>query len=241
LERPNGSDLDAPPLPVLPPPTPETEAELERLLGHTEALLDREDGALEKLRSLPTTVRALVAAGGATLAVLGVYALMRRSDFSMIPGWQVALATVTCAVPLVALLWFSLAPLHRVEPRPEHAGALIGTGFALPFVWASLPPLEFARATPGATRHGCLVLGLLLGGAFLALLRALDRAADDDPRTLAMGAAAGGLVANLSLAFYCPEVRLVHLGLVHAPVGLVLLLLYRRIVSRRRPHVAATR
>ncbi len=232
MERQNGSDPEAPPLANLPTATPELETEVERLLGETEALLDREQGPRSKLRSLPSGSRSIVAAAGAVLAVICVYAFARRSDFSEIPAWQLALVTASYAAPLAGLVWCLLSPLYRVEVRPERARRLILGSFALPFVWAVLPPLAFGHTGSGTTRHGCVFLGLTLGGLFIGLLRALDRAADGDPRSVAMGAAAGGLVANLGVALYCPETRLLHLALVHAPLGLLLLFVYRRVARR---------
>jgi hypothetical protein len=200
---------------------------VENLLGQTEALLDREEGAHSSLRSLSTAIRSLVAAAGTGLAVALVLAFWRRNDLAILPAWQIALAAAVCIAPLSGLVWFLLAPLYRVEARPRVAAALIIAGLAVPFLWAMVPSLMFGHGQ-GATRHGCLFLGLGLGGLFIGLLRALDRVADADPRSLVMGAAAGGLVANLALAFYCPETRVLHLALVHAPLGLLLLLMYRR-------------
>jgi hypothetical protein len=203
------------------------DAEVEHLLGQTEALLDREEGARSKLRSLSARSRALIAAVGAALGVALVLGFARRSDFVTVPAWQLAVVTASYGIPLSALVWLLLSPLYRIEARPKEAAAILAAAFALPFLWAVLPSFTFAHGE-GATRHGCLFLGLGLGGLFIGLLRALDRAADGDPRSLAMGAAAGGLLANLALTFYCPETRILHLALVHAPLGVALLLLYRR-------------
>jgi hypothetical protein len=203
--------------------------EVERLLVATQLLLDGERGPRSSLSSLSTAARGLIAALVAVLAVGGVFWRVRRADLAFVPGWQLALAGASYAVVLGFLLWRILLPLHRLEARPEHAGALLGTAFGLPFMWALMPPHAFARVLQAADiRHDCLPLGLVIGGAFVALLRVLDRAADRDPRGIAMGAAAGGLVANLALAVHCPETRVLHLVIAHAPIGLLLFWLYRR-------------
>lgn len=227
-----GSD-SAPPVIRLPTPSRALDAEVESLLGQTEALLDREEGTLSRLRSLSTVSRNLIAAAGTALAVTLVLVFARRGDFDSLPGWQLALATAVYVLPLGGMVWLLLSPLYRVGPRPRQAAAVIAAAFALPFIWAVVPTLTFAHGQ-GATRHGCLFLGLGLGGLFVGLLRALDRAADGDPRSLAMGAAAGGLLANLALTFYCPETRILHLAIAHAPLGFLLLLLYRRALRLAR-------
>jgi hypothetical protein len=210
-------------------PDVDPDPELERLLGDVEGLLDRERGVRSRLRSLSTLSRGLIAAGAAVLAVVAVFLLVRRADFALVPFWQLALAGASYAVPLGLLIWQLLLPLHRVEARHGQATALIATAFAVPFVWALIPPHAFAHIVrAGDIRRDCLFVGLALGGAFVALLRVLDRAADTDPRGMAMGAAAGGLVANLGLVLHCPQTRMAHLVLVHAPIGLFLLWIYRR-------------
>jgi hypothetical protein len=211
------------------------DAEIDRLLGQTEALLDREEGVRSRVRSLSTASRTLIAAAAAVLMVGVVVVFARRSDLGALPAWQLVLAAAFYGAPLGCVVWLLLSPLYHVEARPREAVALLAAGFGLPFVGAFLPSLVFAHGE-GPTRHGCLLLGLGLGGLFIGLLRAMDRAADRDPRSLALGAAAGGLVANLALTFYCPETRVLHLAIAHAPLGFLLLFLYRRALRlpRRR-------
>lgn len=229
MNRQNGNDPGLRPLPRLGVQPPEVDPEVERLLRETEALIDEDRGASSAVRRLSTGTRVLAACAASALAVALVAAFAPRSDLAGIPAWQLAVATVVQAAPIAALVWCVLAPLQRVELRPEHSFAVIVVGFSLPFLWAVIPPLASAQGH-GFTRHGCLLVGLALGGLFIAALRALDRVADGDPRGVALGAAAGGLVANLALAFYCPDSRWLHLAIAHAPIGLLLLLVYRRAV-----------
>ncbi len=241
LERPSGNEPEAPPLPLpadLRPPA--EDPDVERLLGNLEKLLDEEQGFRSKVRSLPTATRGLVAGGAALFAVLCVFLLVRRADFAAVRPWQLELAIGSYMLPLGILIWRLLLPLHRVETRSEHFAALITASFALPFLWAVVPPRAIAHVLQAADiRRDCLLLGLLVGGAFIALLRLLDRAADGDPRSLAMGAAAGGLLANLALVIHCPQTRFLHLALGHAPIGLLLLWAYRRAARWGAPPRAA--
>lgn len=208
--------------------------EIERLLGNVEALVERDNGAVGKLRGLPTPGRWAIAATVVTALVGVVFALLRRENLEAVPTWYLALLAVSYIVPLTLLVGKVLAPLHRVESLPERSDLVLVAAFVLPFLWALLPPGALSHtAHTVAIKRDCLALGIALGALTIVALRALDRAADTEPRTVPMVAAAGGLVANLALVLHCPQTRLLHLVLVHAPIGLVLLFLYRRALSFR--------
>ena len=66
----------------------------------------------------------------------------------------------------------------------------------------------------------------------MGLLRVLDRSTTEG-RSLLVPAAAGGILANIALFVHCPAVSPLHLVLIHAPVGLVLLLGYKGFRSTR--------
>jgi hypothetical protein len=208
----------------------EVDPDVARLLGNLESLLDEEEQRPESVvRSLSTGFRIAIATALAALAVTVVFAFVRRADFAAIPHWQLLVVGTSYAVVAGLLVWRVLLPLHEAETRSEHATALITAAFALPFVWAVVPPHAFGRVLQAEEiRRDCLVLGIGIGGAFIALLRVLDRAADTDPRGVAMVAAAAGLVANFALTLHCPQTGLAHLAIGHAPIGLLLFWIYRR-------------
>jgi hypothetical protein len=82
-----------------------------------------------------------------------------------------------------------------------------------------------------------------LGGALLALLRGLDRGAHRGEHSVLLAAAAAGVLANLALCFHCPLTGPLHLATVHAPIGFVLFLSYRRLMryfALRSSRVAAS-
>jgi hypothetical protein len=213
--------------------------EIERLLGTVEALVEKDGGPIGKLRGLPTGARWALAAGTITSLVAMVIVLLRRDDFESCPTWYLALMAASYAVPLTVLVGRVLAPLHRLDSLPERGDLVVGAAFCLPFLWALFPASLLSHAAQAvAIKKDCLALGVALGALTIVALRALDRAADTEPRTAAMVAAAGGLVANLALVFHCPQTRLLHLALVHAPIGLVLLFVYRRVTSWRAARAA---
>ena len=66
----------------------------------------------------------------------------------------------------------------------------------------------------------------------------VDRAPETNLRAAALLSAAGGLTANLALVFHCPKTQPLHLLLVHAPIGLLLLVVSRRLLLRLAPRRA---
>jgi hypothetical protein len=213
--------------------------EIERLLGTVEALVEKDSGPIGKLRGLPTGARWALAAVTVTSLVALVIVLLRRDDFESCPTWYLALMVASYAVPLTVLVGRVLAPLHRLDSLPERGDLVLGAAFCLPFLWSLFPASLLLHAAQAvAIKKDCLALGVALGALTIVALRALDRAADTEPRTVPMVAAAGGLVANLALVFHCPQTRLLHLALVHAPIGLLLLFVYRRVTSWRAARAA---
>jgi hypothetical protein len=91
------------------------------------------------------------------------------------------------------------------------------------------PKRAYPVDTAGAGKN-CFVVGVALGVALLTLLRGLDRSAHRGENSVLLAAAASGLLANLALCFHCPLTGALHLATVHAPIGFVLLLSYRRLL-----------
>jgi len=209
------------------------DTEMERLLGRLRSSLDEEKGPKGALRALPTWARFALAGAGILAMVAGVFLTARRADFDAYPPIRLSLWVVSYVGLLALLASRTLRPLFRtIEPAGREM-ALVAACFAAPFVWALIPPahlLHFVDTTGGG--RDCLVLGVALGTAVIVLMRALDRAPDSNFRAAALGAAAGGLTANLALVFHCPKTHPLHLLVVHAPIGLVLLFAYRRVLKR---------
>lgn len=209
------------------------DAELDWLLGEVHASLAQERGAVAAVRAMPTAVRAaLVTAGIATMIAL-VVVFAPRVDFEAFPPARLAVVAGSYVALLVLIASRALRPLHSTMEPAGREMALTAACFLAPFAWAFLPPpvlSHFVDTTGGG--KDCLVLGLALGAAVIALIRFVDRAPDTNFRAAALLAAAGGLTANLALVFHCPKTQPLHLLLVHAPIGLLLLFVARRVLRR---------
>ena len=202
-------------------------ADFERLLGGVHASLDAERGLQSRLRALPTRVRSLLVATAVALVVGGALAFARRVDFDAYPPWRLFLNAATYAGLLAFVSSLVLRPLHRRPVSASWETALATASFLAPFCWALAPVPVLSRVVdPAGGGRDCLVVGIALGTALLVLFRSLDRAPQTNLRSAALFAAGAGLLANLALVFHCPRTRPMHLALVHAPMGLLLLFAY---------------
>jgi hypothetical protein len=202
-------------------------SDFERMLGRVHASLDAERGLRGRLRALPTRVRSLLVATAVILVGGGALVFARRVDFDAYPRWRLLLNAATYAGLLALVSSLVLRPLHRRPVSASWETALATVGLLAPFGWALAPMPVLSRAVdPVGGGRDCLVVGIVLGTALAVLLRSLDRAPQTSLRSAALFAAGAGLLANLALVFHCPRTRPMHLALVHAPMGLLLLFAY---------------
>ena len=208
-------------------------SEFEKLLGRVHSSLDAERGLRGRLRALPTRVRALLVATAIALVVGSELIFSRRVVFDAYPLWRLAATAATYTGLLALVSSFALRPLYRSAVSAANETAVLVASFAAPFCWALAPSPTLAHvvASAGGGRD-CLVVGIALGTVLIIVFRALDRAPQTNFRSAAVFAAAAGLLANLALACHCPRTLPRHLALVHAPIGLLLLLVYRRVLVR---------
>jgi hypothetical protein len=209
------------------------------LLDEVHASLDRERGPVAALRALSTPARTVLVGLAVAAMVLGVFLVARRADFVAYSPLRIALVAASYVALLGLLVSRALRPLYRTAEPAGREMALVAACFFAPFVWAAIPSpalSHFVDISGGG--KDCLLLGLAFGAAVIGLVRLLDRAAESNFRAAAMLSAAGGLTANLALVFHCPQTRALHLLLVHAPIGLLLLFVYRRLQARMVPRRA---
>jgi hypothetical protein len=215
------------------------EAEMSSLLGAPSVAvpslppLARVQGALhegpfDRLRSLGTPARALVAAVVTSIVTLLVFAATRRPDLAVYPTIRLAAELVLQAIAGVGAAWLVLRPLYRA---PLSGAALVATVTAALLVPVALALLPVAHADHPASLGGtgatfapralaCFVFGLATAAPLLAALWLFDRA--PRPATLLAMAGAGGLLGSVSLLLHCPITHPTHLVAGHASVGLAL-------------------
>jgi hypothetical protein len=209
-------------------------AELEPLRRRLESTLARERAWPARLRGLPTRWRILLAAVTAASMSIALGVLSPRVDLEVYPLARMLGSALVFAVVLAALLLRGLRPLQAPD-RTSQALRWALVGLALPFAIA-LPEVHLARPVPFHDAHDCLLIGTVAGAVLMAVLAALDRK-PAATRSLLVAASAGGILANLALSFHCPVTSPLHLVVIHAPIGLVLLCGYRGVRFARR-HIA---
>lgn len=205
--------------------------ELDELFRGIEGRLESERGVSAWLRSRPTPVRMLVAAGGVALLVAWWALATPRTLFSPIPVERVALVLAALAVLGALLLRLGLRPAQTPAPSDRLVLGGLAGGLLFPVVAAFLPAGthhfdHYTQYTETQAAVGCFIIGALTGMVVVFLLRALDRAAHDSRPAALLAAVTGGVAGNLALEFHCPVTAPAHIILGHATVGLVLVLTY---------------
>ncbi|HET7538839.1 MAG TPA: NrsF family protein [Polyangiaceae bacterium] len=233
MDRPSEPNETRPPAPVW-ALRESLDAELVALHERVEAALVNERRPIQRLRALSTPTRVTLATAVCVGLIGGVAVLSLRADFRAYPKERLAFATIGFTLLLALLVARVLRPLHRVDAPKSRDLALAAMAFLMPLAWAfGQPRMLAATASRVSGGNDCLPVGLLLGGLAILAFSVLDRATEADMRTKVLGAAAGGVVGNLALAFHCPRLETFHLVLVHAPLSAVLLLFALLGVTRR--------
>jgi len=202
------------------PPVPQPD--LEALWRRVESTIAREKGLLAWMRSRSTQWRVSVAGVAAAVIAVTLATARLRVDIDVYPQTRLLLSVGSFALLLGALIVLNLRPLQRPDVS-TYALLFALAAFTVPFAIALLPEATLAHHVAFRDAHDCLLLGTISGAVLMTLLRALDRSASH-ARALVVPAAAGGVLANLALSLHCPVVSPLHLALIHAPIGLVLLL-----------------
>lgn len=210
------------------------EADLAPVLAGLERSLTAEQSLAGRLRSLSTRVRALLAAIAASLIVLVAGLLPLRPDLSVYPPLRLSLELGLVAAMATGAAWLWLRPLFRSPLRRWIAPSIAASSLVLPWLIAAAPAAHRAHPASLAGTGDDLVARalacLLYGGVWGALLalgsRAIGRTPTAPPRLRVFGAVAGALVGLLSLQLHCPLTSPVHLLAGHAPVPMLLVVLF---------------
>jgi hypothetical protein len=215
---------------------PVARAELDAVLGRLNAdVFGGRPSWRERLRSLPTWVRASGTAafallvGAVVLAALGL-----RPDLGA--GSLVGeVATLALLAGLVALA--TAVGLRGTHQRPPgRLGFAVAATTLFAPVALGLAPDMFGQAGGPLTLAdpglGCLCLGLAAAAAVAVAAGLLQRGRSMAPWRLGAVAGAGGLVAFVATQLHCPSSDLLHRVVGHGGAGLVLfavLMLTRRV------------
>jgi hypothetical protein len=203
-------------------------AYLQGVLAEVHGAIDRERGAVARLRELSTPRRMAVAIFAMAAIFIVPRAFVHLSAAQRAYSHDALLVAVAYLAFLFFLILAALRPVQKLEQRPL-AITLALAALALPFVLANYGP--GAEAAP-LTRFGyCFFIGTAVGWVMIVLLRLLDRAAHDTSLGALTAVALATLAANFALHFDCPATDGLHRFTCHATVGVGLLIQY--FVARR--------
>ncbi len=214
--------------------------------GELDALFAGVQGRVEKsgarrLRGLaeqPTSRRRLFALICFVLIVVGLGALLPRSEPAEFPPIPLAIVMGTFGSLLVVAVLVAFRPIYVPALSPLWKIGLGVAAIAAAFTVALVPELHTHTTSLPASdaflAHSipCLSFGLLAGLPGYAFLRLLDRGA---PFGRLLAGAAAGLAGNLVLELRCPVGGTDHLMLGHAMVVVAFIVgvvLVERVIAR---------
>ena len=219
-----------PKLEVEPPSEDEVQAAFDAVLAETE----REPSALERLRRLPTPVRAALGVLAGLAIVGGLVAMMGlRGDLAMIDQASFAAGVSALVVSSMLATVIALRGPHRAELGTGGwvlAAALIvlpGLSPLVPGLWEGMPE--------GPVGWGCLGVGSMATGVAAACVLLLSRWDAPGIRRLVFVGAGAGLMSFAAQQLFCAAGDVGHQLLGHsslAAVGAIALIALRRVLIR---------
>jgi hypothetical protein len=194
-----------------------------------------ETGFLGRLRSLPSATRwTLVCAALLIPVVIGL--AMLRPDIAAYSPARMAFEICALGGLALASCWFWLRPLYRQQPRDGALFAILTAGLLVPWVLSALPALlpgsspALALGRPAI----CFVMGSAFALPIIAVVGGLGRRGRGVAGFAILPALAGALAGLVGLELHCPNSAPIHLLAGHAPIALVLPLLWQLLRSRSR-------
>ena len=210
----------------------EPELDVGALLDGTRAEVERESGALERLRSLPTSTRWLGLLVLIVVVSVGVLLGTPRADLAVFPLARMLLGLVALGAAALGALFVYFRPAYR----PSLSGSwhlLVAFAVLVPIGLALLPPAHHAHPASlegvgddlVARAVACFLFGtgsaipVAVASWLFARRGGLRRA------TVAAAMAAAAGIGNIALLLHCPLTAVVHRVAGHASVAVVFFLL----------------
>ncbi len=212
---------------------PGREAIAEPSFQDLERSLAGEKGFFGRFASLPSATRWLLA--GAVLFVPVATGLAKlRPDIAVYPPARLAIELCALAGFGLASIWLWLRPLYRRQLGYGLLFAFLAAGLLLPWLLAALPParantLWLQTVVPGGLHPhaaGCFAFGSALALPVVVVIAGLGRRGRSVPGFMILPAVAGALTGLVGLELHCPDASPSHLLAGHAPIAVVLPLLF---------------
>jgi hypothetical protein len=198
------------------------------LLSRCEARFAAEErGLVGWLRSRPSRLRFLLAAGVAAIPVLHAFSEAHAGT----SGAGHAGLSLAMAALLLGAVWLGMRPLSRRAFSPTQVLGALGLALGALLLINGWPGPRAGVVREGATVASCLGTGLLFALPIYLWLRLLDRG--DNPHAPVLALAAG-VSANFALNLHCAGLGPLHDVLGHFAV-VVLLLGLHALLARRHP------
>jgi hypothetical protein len=192
-----------------------------------------ERGFLGRMRSLPSTTRWTLAFAALLVPVVIGLAVL-RPDIAVYPPARLAFELCALGGLAVASCWFWLRPLYRTQPRNAALLALLATGLLAPWMIAMFSAVHPEGGDALGRPAVCFAMGCALAFPVIAVVGCLGRRGRGVSGFAILPALAGALAGLAGLELHCPNSAAIHLLAGHAPVALVLPLLWRVLALRSR-------
>lgn len=176
----------------------------------------------------------------ATLVALMVVVFKLRPDWADYSSFRMNLVIASYSAVIVLLVWALMRPLYKVElPTFLSYVVLPSVGLLLPLIVALSPgPYAMPTYTPASLAHFlkdtvvCLAIGMLLAAPFVYSLHRFARFQANFSFSF-MTAAAGGLLAALTLQLLCHKESTSHNVFSHSTIGLLFLFVFALLHKRK--------
>ena len=208
---------------------PQDDVDWNAQLARLQKSVAQERGARAWLRSRPTPIRLVLAAGTAALLLMLVVAFSRRADLGVYPLLRLSATLAIYTLLAGMLLRSALVRLQQPWPVAASRWPLLALAVALPFVAASLPvahalhPASLEGAGADFTRRAvaCFTYGGVVALPVVLLTIGLARTRIVGDVLAPVVGVSAALVGMAALELHCPITHPVHLLVGHATVGLV--------------------
>jgi hypothetical protein len=197
-----------------------------------------ETGFRGRLRSLPSTTRWMLVCAS-LLAPVAIGLAKLRPDIAIYPSARLGFEICAFGGLALASCWFWLRPLYRAQPNNGVFLAVLAAGLLAPWVIAMFSAVNPESGNALGRPAICFALGSAFAFPVIAVVGGLGRGGRGISGFAILPALAGALAGLVGLELHCPNSAPIHLLTGHAPIALVLPLLWQRLSIRSRRFLPA--
>jgi hypothetical protein len=192
-----------------------------------------ERGFLGRMRSLPSTTRWTLAIA-ALLVPVAIGLGVLRPDIAVYPPARLVFELCALGGLALASCWFWLRPLYRARPKDRVFLAVLAAGLLAPWAIAMFSAVDPEGGNALGRPAICFALGSAFALPVIAVVGGLGRRGRGISGFAILPALVGALAGLVGLELHCPNSAPIHLLTGHAPIALVLPLLWQLLSIRSR-------